>query len=91
MKSDSRERILNAATAVLHERGFAATSTNEIAARARVSKRELYAEFGTRMGILEACIAARAERMRRPLERVSIGDGVGLAGALHAFGATFLG
>ncbi len=91
MKSDSRERILHAASAVLRERGYAATSTNEIAARAKVSKRELYAEFGTKIGILEASIAARAERMRRPLERVSVGDGADFAAALRDFGVTFLG
>jgi AcrR family transcriptional regulator len=43
-RSDSavmRERILTAAFEAFHERGYAATSTLEIATRARVSKRDL--------------------------------------------------
>ena len=37
-----------AAFAALMEKGYARTSTLEIATRARVSKRELYAEFGSK-------------------------------------------
>jgi len=39
-----RARILEAAFAAFMEKGYATTSTLEIATRARVSKRELYAE-----------------------------------------------
>jgi len=38
-----RERILKAAFAAFKKNGYATTSTLEIATRARVSKRELYA------------------------------------------------
>src|SRR5215471_3788537 len=41
-----RERILEAALAAFMKSGYAATSTLEIATRARVSKRELYAFVG---------------------------------------------
>ena len=51
-----RRAILIAAVSVLMEKGYARASTLEIATRARVSKRELYAEFGSKRGILEALI-----------------------------------
>jgi hypothetical protein len=57
-----RRSILEAAYHVLVERGYAGASTLEIATRARVSKRELYAEFGSKSGILRALIAVTAAR-----------------------------
>ena len=86
-----RARILNAAFMVLQERGYAATSTREIAARAKVSKRELYAQFGSKEGILGALIAARAAKMRQPLEHPDVHDRASLVATLRAFGAGFLG
>ncbi len=44
----ARDRILAAALQALAESGYAATSTLEIATRAQVSKRELYALFGNK-------------------------------------------
>jgi AcrR family transcriptional regulator len=87
---DVRSRILGAAFGVLRERGYAQTSTNEIAARARVSKRELYSEFGSKQGILEAMIASRAARMRRPLEAIEVADRTALAATLNRFGGALL-
>src|SRR5215468_9606024 len=52
-----RRALLEAAYSVLMERGYAGASTLEIARRARVSKRELYAEFGSKSGMLQALIA----------------------------------
>lgn len=63
-----RERVLKAAFAVFRKRGFSAASTLEIATRARVSKRDLYALFDDKQAMLVACIAERARRMRAPLE-----------------------
>src|SRR5260221_12964717 len=62
--SERRQCIVAAAYAVLMEKGFAGASTLEIARRARVSKRELYAEFGSKAGILEALIAATSAKMQ---------------------------
>src|SRR5215467_12649400 len=59
-----RERILAAAFKAFMEKGYAATSTLEIATRAKVSKRDLYATFGTKQAMLVGCIASRATRMR---------------------------
>src|ERR1700741_5647962 len=63
-----RARILEAAFSAFTERGFADTSTLEIATRARASKRELYAEFGSKQDMLVACIRERAERLKLPVD-----------------------
>jgi AcrR family transcriptional regulator len=59
-----RERILGAAFKAFTEDGYAATSTLDIATRAKVSKRDLYASFGSKHAMLVACIKSRADRMR---------------------------
>ena len=61
-----RERILDAAFATFTERGYAASSTLEIATRARVSKRELYALVGNKQALLVECISRRATRLALP-------------------------
>src|SRR5262249_40430778 len=58
-----RERILEAAFAAFMKSGYAAASTLEIATRARVSKRELYAFVGDKQEMLIACISRRARRI----------------------------
>jgi len=82
--------VLIAAVDVLMEKGYARASTLEIATRARVSKRELYAEFGSKRGILEALIATSAKRMMVPLTPAEIGDRHALAAALSTYGAAAL-
>src|SRR5262249_3445705 len=57
-----RERILSAAFEAFRERGYAATSTREIATRAHVSKRALYALIGNKQKMLVAAIGERAKR-----------------------------
>jgi AcrR family transcriptional regulator len=64
----TRERVLKAAFAVFRKRGFSGASTLEIATRAQVSKRDLYALFGSKHAMLTACIRERASRMRQPLD-----------------------
>jgi len=81
-----RRALLIAAVGVLMEKGYARASTLEIATRARVSKRELYGEFGSKRGILEALIAASATEMQMPLAPAEIGDRHALASALTAYG-----
>ena len=61
-----QERILGAAFKSFTEDGYADTSTLEIARRAKVSKRDLYANFGSKHAVLVACITSRAGRMRLP-------------------------
>jgi AcrR family transcriptional regulator len=66
-----RERLLEAAFAVFREHGFADASTLEIATRAKVSKRDLYALFDSKQAMLAACITERTGRMRQPLNLAS--------------------
>lgn len=61
-----RLRILEAAFAAFMDSGYAAASTLEIATRARVSKRELYARVGNKQQMLMACIQERAKRWAVP-------------------------
>jgi AcrR family transcriptional regulator len=60
--------VLKAAFAAFRKHGFSGASTLDIATRARVSKRDLYALFGSKQAMLAACIKERAGRMRQPLE-----------------------
>ena len=59
---------LAAAFAVFRKHGFSGASTLEIATHAQVSKRDLYALFGSKHAMLTACIRERASRMRQPLQ-----------------------
>jgi AcrR family transcriptional regulator len=85
-----RQRILKAAFSAFMERGFADTSTLEIATRARASKRELYAHFGSKQDMLMACIGERAKRLRMPENLPAPRDRATLAAALTAFGTQTL-
>jgi len=67
-ESAARERILEAAFAAFTNKGYAGTSTLEIATRARVSKRELYALVGNKQELLIACITERAKRLQVPAD-----------------------
>ena len=81
-----RARILDAAFAAFMERGYAASSTLEIATRARVSKRELYALVGNKQEMLVACISARARRLQAPADLPVPHDRETLAQVLAALG-----
>ena len=85
-----RARILEAAFAAFMEDGYAATSTLDIATRARVSKRELYALVGTKQEMLAACITERARRLQVPADMPVPRNRRTLADILAAFGAQLL-
>jgi AcrR family transcriptional regulator len=82
----TRERVLAAAFTTFRDRGFSGASTLEIATRAKVSKRDLYALFDDKHAMLAACIADRTKRMRAPLELPAPESGADLAATLTAFG-----
>jgi len=86
----ARERIFGAAFEAFRERGYAGTSTLEIATRAKVSKRELYTIFDNKQALLTACITERARQMRLPLELPAPSDRNSLAATLTAFGVALL-
>ena len=89
-EADVRSRILDAAFAAFMKSGYAATSTLEIATRARVSKRELYALVGNKQEMLIACIGERATRLRVPADLPVPRDRETLAQILTSFGTQLL-
>jgi len=81
---------MSAAFQTIAENGFSGSSTLDIASRARVSKRELYALFGNRDDILLACIVERATAISDSLtlpEAQTIGE---LTEVLRTFGYRLL-
>ncbi|HET6971315.1 MAG TPA: TetR/AcrR family transcriptional regulator [Phenylobacterium sp.] len=84
------ERILAAAFEAFMAEGYARTSTLKIATRAKASKRELYALFGSKEEILRACIAARARRMRPPEAPPTPRSGAELQTTLATLGARLI-
>jgi AcrR family transcriptional regulator len=85
-ESAVRERILEAAFAAFMKSGYATTSTLEIATRARVSKRELYALVGNKQEMLIACISERAKRFDVPADMPLLRDRATLEQVLASFG-----
>ena len=85
-----RERILDAAFAAFMEGGYSAAGTLQIATRARVSKRDLYALVGNKQEMLVACISARALRLRVPADLPVPHDRETLAHVLASLGAQLL-
>ncbi len=81
-----RDRILEAAFAAFMKNGYATTSTLEIATRARVSKRELYAVVGNKQEMLIACISERAKRLDVPSDLPVLRDREALEQVLVSFG-----
>lgn len=81
-----RKRILEAAFAAFMKSGYAAASTLEIATRARVSKRELYALVGNKQKMLIACIRERAKRFDVPADLPVLRDRETLGQVLASFG-----
>jgi AcrR family transcriptional regulator len=88
--TEIRKRILGAALSAFMEGGYAQTSTLEIATRARVSKRELYALFGNKEAMLVACITERAQRLKAPADLPELRDRKILTEVLTAFGKRLL-
>jgi len=85
-ETEVRARILEAAFGAFMKSGYAASSTLEIATRARVSKRELYALVGNKQEMLIACISARATRLQVPADFPVPHDRETLAHVLASFG-----
>ena len=86
----ARERILAAAFAAFMKSGYATASTLEIATRARVSKRELYALVGNKQEMLIACISERATRLDVHANLPVLRDRETLAQVLVSFGTKFV-
>jgi AcrR family transcriptional regulator len=81
-----RQHVLDAAFAAFMKSGYAAASMLEIATRAHVSKRELYALVGNKQEMLIACISERAKRLDMPADLPVLRDRETLAQVLASFG-----
>jgi AcrR family transcriptional regulator len=81
-----RKRILESAFAAFVKSGYATASMLEIATRARVSKRELYALVGNKQEMLIACISERAKRFDVPADLPVLRDRETLEQVLASFG-----
>src|SRR5262249_29874421 len=55
-RNGTRERLLDAARAVFAERGYQASTTREIAARAGVAELTLFRHFNSKQGLFEALL-----------------------------------
>src|ERR1700743_1625241 len=90
-QAETRTRILDAAFEEFMKSGYASSSTLEIATRARVSKRDLYALVGNKQSMLVACISARALRFKVPVDIPSPSDRDTLRQVLPGFGSKLVG
>ena len=68
-----REQILDAATAVFLEHGYAGATIELVVARAGASKATIYSFFGDKEGLFTALIDERAERILAGFADVEIG------------------
>ena len=57
----TRERVIDAAYALFYRRGFARVSIDEIAERASITKRTLYAHFASKDELLACVLEAQSE------------------------------
>lgn len=86
-ESKVRERILKAAFEMFTKCGYSSATTLQIATRARVSKRELYARVGNKQEMLIACITERARRLGVPAGLPALHDREILAQVLTSYGS----
>ena len=63
---EKRERILMSALEVFVQHGYVGTSTDQLAAAAKVSKQTLYREFGDKEGVFESLIRFAGQRVEDP-------------------------
>jgi AcrR family transcriptional regulator len=69
----TRERILDAARELFLEEGFAKTTINAVAERARVSAEAIYATYRSKPGLLGAVIRAAVTRGEEPEDPLARG------------------
>jgi AcrR family transcriptional regulator len=70
-----REEMLRVAAELFHERGYAATSTADLAERMGIQRGSVYYYFDTKEGLLLELIQDVYGRARASLARVQAGDG----------------
>ena len=83
-------RIIGAAFEAFLAKGYANTSMHEIATHAKVSKRDLYANFPNKQALLLRCISNRALRMRLAPDLPAPRTREELASTLTSLGSTVI-
>jgi AcrR family transcriptional regulator len=75
-RAEREQQILDAAVAVFTERGYQGASMDAVAERVGVTKPVLYTHFGSKDGLLLACIA-RARTELLAVTTAAVGEAVG--------------
>lgn len=73
MASSTRQHIVDAALALVADRGVTATSVDDIAAAAGVAKGSVFYNFGTKEALFEAIIAEGVDRLTHALRGAADG------------------
>jgi len=87
---DRRERILDAAEALVLSRGFDAMTVSDVAASADIGKGAVYLEFSGKTDLLDALLRRGSDRMSERARR-EIGDDPRLSEAYTAAARALLG
>lgn len=85
-----REQILDAATQVFMEEGYAGASIDRIVQLAGGSKATLYRHFNGKAELFAAIMETLVAQMVAPIERPALGNRRGLAATLSSFARTYL-
>lgn len=67
MYSTSGEKFLTEATRLLYAEGISAIGVDRVAAESGVSKPTLYAQFGTKAGLVAAVLQRRSDTRKRDI------------------------
>ena len=81
--SATREALLDAATLVFAEQGFAGARVDEIAARAGVNKALIYAYYGDKTGLYRAVLTAHLDEFADPVFSKAVASETGPRRALE--------
>jgi AcrR family transcriptional regulator len=87
MPRRNRERILEAATALVEERGLDAVTMEEVAVRAGVAKGTVFHRFGNRAGLAQALVGQSERELKEVVShgRPPLGPGAPPEERLVAF------
>lgn len=88
-RADRERQIVDVAGEVFAARGFALAAVGEIAERAGISKPLIYNYFGSKEGLLTACLQRAAELVADEIERTASLGEVGRARALVTLDGLF--
>jgi len=68
-----RAQLLHVADGLFAERGYEATSMDDVAASAEISKPVLYDHFGSKEGLFAACVEQVGDRLSERIDRAAAG------------------